>query len=58
MSRPVSPDSAHDQAMRVKHGDNFVDSAKAAAARLSPLNDDQVRTLRALFSTSTTWRKA
>lgn len=53
MSRPVSPDSAHDQAMRVKHGDKFVDAYKAAAANAAPLTDDQVRRLRALFSTST-----
>ena len=47
-------DSSWDRRMRAKHGDAFVDSAHAAAARLRPLTDDQVRTLRALFSTSTT----
>lgn len=53
MSRAISADSAYDREARAKYGDKFVDAYKAAAAEAPPLTDDQVRSLRALFSTST-----
>lgn len=44
--------------LRAKYGDHVADTAKATAAAMPPLTDDQVAKLRALFATAHQARKS